>query len=55
MSPELEERLCYTATRAGSYQAAAELADKWGSPVDDATIHRHVQQALTAPPGAHGR
>jgi hypothetical protein len=47
MSPELEERLCYTATRAGSYQAAAELADKWGSPVDDATIHRHVQQVGT--------
>jgi hypothetical protein len=44
MSPELEDRLCYTATRAGSYQAAAEVAAKWGAAVDDATIHRHVQQ-----------
>jgi len=44
MSPELEDRLCYTATRAGSFEAAAELAAKWDSPVDGATIHRHVQQ-----------
>lgn len=45
MSPELEERLCFTATLAGSYEAAAAVASKWGAPVDDATIQAHVQQA----------
>lgn len=46
MSPVLEERLCLTATRTGSYEAAAEVAARWGSPVaDDATIHAHVRQA----------
>jgi hypothetical protein len=45
MSPALEEKICYTATRAGSFEAAAELAAKWGSPVDDAVLHHHVQQA----------
>jgi hypothetical protein len=45
MSPELEERLCFTATVAGSYEAAAALAGKWGAAVDDATIQRHVRQA----------
>jgi hypothetical protein len=46
MSPVLEERLCFTATRTGSYEAAAEVAKRWGSPVaDDATIHVHVRQA----------
>ena len=46
MSPVLEERLCFTATRAGSYEAAAEVAGRWGSPVaDDTTIHSHVQRA----------
>ena len=48
MSPVLEERLCFTATRTGSYEAAAEVAGRWGSPVaDDATIHAHVGQAGT--------
>ena len=45
MTPVLEDRLCYTATRAGSYEAAAEVAAKWGCRADDATIHRHVEQA----------
>ena len=44
MSPVLEERLCFTATRTGSYEAAAEVAGRWGSPVaDDSTIHAHVR------------
>lgn len=46
MSPVLEERFCFTAVRTGSYEAAAEVASKWGSPVaDDSTIHAHVEQA----------
>ena len=45
MTPALEEKLCFSATLAGSYEAAAALAAKWGSPVDDATIHKHVQRA----------
>ena len=46
LTPELEERLSLTATLATSYQAAAELAGCWGSPVaDDSTIWHHVQAA----------
>lgn len=44
MSPVLEERLCYTATQTGSYEAAARVARKWGSEeADDSTIHAHVR------------
>jgi hypothetical protein len=63
MTPELEDRVCLTATLTGSYQAAAELTAKWGSPVADSTIRVHarrlgqraeqqVQQRLAAPAGA---
>ena len=45
MSPLLTERLCLTATLSGSFEKASLLAETWGSPVDDATIHRHVEQA----------
>lgn len=45
MSPALEEKLCFTATMTLSYERAAAVAAKWGSPADDATIHRHVGQA----------
>jgi hypothetical protein len=45
LSPVLEERLCFTATLTGSYEAAARVAGKWGSPADDTTIHAHVQRA----------
>ncbi len=45
LTPLLSERVCYTATMTGSYEAASRVADKWGSPIDDATIHAHVQQA----------
>lgn len=44
MSPALEERLAFTATLAGSYGAAAELAGKWGCAVDDSVIHALVQR-----------
>lgn len=45
LSPVLEERLCFTATLTGSYEAAARVAGKWGSPADDTTIHAHAQRA----------
>jgi hypothetical protein len=45
MSPELEERVCFTACQAGSFEGAAAVAAKWGSAVDDSTIQRHAQKA----------
>lgn len=42
MTPELEDRVCLTATLADSYQAAALLSAKWGSPVDASTIRQHA-------------
>ncbi len=44
MSPELEQRVCLTATLTGSYEAAAQVAGAWGTVVDDTTIHQHVQK-----------
>ena len=41
----MEDRLCLTATESGSYERAAKVASKWGSLIEDSTIHRHVQQA----------
>ncbi len=38
MSPALEEKRAFTATRAGSYAAAALAAGHWGGAVDDAVI-----------------
>jgi hypothetical protein len=40
----LTERACYTATATGSYAKAAALCDKWGSSLDDATLHAAVQR-----------
>ena len=44
MSPALEEKLAFTATLAGSYEATALVAGKWGCPVDDSVIHALVQR-----------
>jgi hypothetical protein len=44
MSPALEERLAFTATLAGSYAAAAQVAGKWGCAIDDSVIHGLVQR-----------
>lgn len=55
LTPMLSERVCYTATMAGSYEAASRIAGKWGSPVDDATIHTHVQQAGSRAESARDR
>lgn len=44
MTPELQERLCYTATQTRSYEAAAETAQVWGVPASVSAIYKHVQR-----------
>lgn len=44
LTPALTERACYTATATGSYAKAAALCEKWGRPLDDATLHAAVQR-----------
>jgi len=44
LSPELQSRLGFTATATGSYEQAARMATRWGSPVSDDAIHGCVQQ-----------
>lgn len=44
VSPELEARVYYTATSVGSFEGAAAMAQRWGSPVSDDLIHGHVQR-----------
>ena len=43
LSPELESRLAYTASETTSYEAAAQMAARWGCPVSDGCIHHHLQ------------
>lgn len=56
ISPELEDRLAYTATQTGSYQKAALLAERWGTPISDDSVHAVVQrlgeaaEAIELPP-----
>ena len=60
VSPQLQERLCYTATQTGSYQKAALLASCWGTTISDDLVHSQVQsiglqvhqQVTPAPTGA---
>ena len=47
MSPTLQEKLVFTATLAGSFEDAAQLAAKWDCPVDDSVIH-HLAQRVGA-------
>lgn len=44
MSPALEEKLAFTATLAGSYEATSLVAAQWGCPVDGSVIHALVQR-----------
>lgn len=44
MSPVLEDRLAFTVTATGSYQEAAAVAQKWGTEVDDSTLHVLTQR-----------
>jgi hypothetical protein len=43
LSPELESRLAYTASETTSYEAAAQMATRWGCAVSDGCIHQHLQ------------
>ncbi len=48
MTPALEEKLAFTARLAGSYEAAEQVAGKWGCLVDDSVIHALVQRMGSA-------
>src|ERR1041384_7960692 len=39
MSPGLEDKLAFTLTATASYSEASAVAQKWGCPVDDSTLH----------------
>jgi hypothetical protein len=43
VSPELQARLCYTATEVSSFETAAHMARRWGTPCSDDMIHHQVQ------------
>lgn len=51
LSPELQSRLGFTATVAGSYQKAAATATRWGTPISDNTVHAVVQELGEAASG----
>lgn len=44
VSPELQARVCQTATLTASYEGAVEAARCWDCEISDDLIHRHVQQ-----------
>lgn len=44
MTPVLQDRLAFTVTMTGSYENAAQVAGKWGSAVEDSTLHALVQR-----------
>jgi len=45
LSPQLQERVVYTAAETDSFERAAKMAAKWGTPIAAATIHKQVQKA----------
>jgi hypothetical protein len=44
LSPQLQDRVCYTAAETDSYERAAKMATKWGTPLVASTFHKHAQQ-----------
>lgn len=44
LSPALEDKLAFTVTASQTYEAAAQVSAKWGSPVSDSTAHRLTQR-----------
>ena len=44
LSPALIDKLAFTVTATGSYAEAAAVAEKWGSAIDDSTLHALVQR-----------
>ena len=43
LSPQLQDRVSYTAAETDSYERAAKMAAKWGTPLVASTIHKHAQ------------
>ena len=44
LSPQLQDRVSYTAVETDSYERAAKMATKWGTALVASTIHKHAQQ-----------
>jgi len=44
LSPHLQDRVSYTAAETDSYERAAKMATKWGTPLAASTVHKHAQQ-----------
>lgn len=44
LSPQLQDRVSYTAAETDSYERAAKMAIKWGTPLAASTIHKHAQR-----------
>ena len=44
LSLALEDKLAFTVTATGSYEEAAAVAEKWGTPVEDSTLHALTQR-----------
>jgi len=44
LSLALEDKLAFTVTATASYEEAAAVAEKWGSPVSEATLHALTQR-----------
>ena len=44
LSLALEDKLAFPLTATGSYAEAAAVADKWGCPVEDSTLHALTQR-----------
>jgi hypothetical protein len=44
LSPQLQERLVYTAAETDAFERAAKMASKWGAPIAASTIHKLVQK-----------
>ena len=44
LSPHLQDRVSYTAAETDSYERAAKMAAKWGTPIAASTIHKHAQR-----------
>ena len=44
LSLALEDKLAFTVTATGSYEEAAAVAEKWGTKVEDATLHALTQR-----------
>jgi hypothetical protein len=44
LSPALEEKVAFTVTATQTYEAAAQVSAKWGSPVSDSAVYRLTQR-----------